>query len=309
MSFGESFLNYPDLFPARSSGEPWGDERVMIRFAGNVYAWVGLSAIQATTARQRFGELCLPPDEESPAAVEIQVFRATAEDFFDNERVWSFEFDLDYAPDAVSIAGFHFMARLDWMPGLRAALWTSEDSRLVSHSIFENFFRVVVAYHLFEQGGVLLHSSAAVVNGDDAYVFFGPSGAGKSTISYLSFAAGHAVLSDDMNALRVTSAAVMVEKLPFAGDFGQTVGGADGSYPVRALCRLEKGPDPTLQILRPAAAVAALLGCAPFINRNPYRRDQLFDQLQVLNARLPVRMLTFARDDRFWALLRNGENS
>jgi hypothetical protein len=117
------------------------------------------------------------------------------------------------------------------------------------------------------------------------------------------------VLSDDMNALRVTAEGVWVEKLPFAGDFGQTAGGADGAYPVRALCRLHKGADPALQVLRPAAAVAALLGCAPFVNRNPYRRDQLFDQLQALNVRLPVRTLTFARDDRFWALLRSGENS
>ncbi len=170
--------------------------------------------------------------------------------------------------------------------------------------MFENFFRVVVAYHLFEQGGVLLHS-AAVVNGGDAYVFFGPSGAGKSTISHLSFTAGHAVLSDDMNALRVTSAGVMVEKLPFAGDFGQTAGGVDGAYPVRALCRLEKGPTPALQTLRPAAAIAALLGCAPFVNRNPYRHDELIDQLQALNTRLPVRALTFARDDRFWTVLRS----
>jgi hypothetical protein len=146
-----------------------------------------------------------------------------------------------------------------------------------------------------------------VVNSGDAYVFFGPSGAGKSTISHLSFAAGHAVLSDDMNALRIGPAGVLVEKLPFAGDFGQTTGGADGAYPVRALCRLHKGPDPALQAPRPAAAVAALLGCAPFVNRNPYLRDQLLDQLQALNARLPVRELTFARDDRFWFLLRSGE--
>lgn len=308
MNFGENFLTYPDLFPARPSGEPWGDERLMIRFAGHVYAWTGLSATQAAAARRRFGELCLPPDEEPSEVLAITVFRAATEDFFDGGRIWSFEFDLDYAPDAVSIAGFHFMGRLDWTPGLRAALWTCEDDRLVSHSIFENFFRAVVAYHLFEQGGVLLHS-AAVVNGGGAYVFFGPSGAGKSTISYLSSAAGHAVLSDDMNALRVGPAGLWVEKLPFAGDFGQTGGGAVGAYPLRALCRLHKGPDPVLQALRPAEAVAALLGCAPFVNRNPYRRDQLLDQLQALSARLPVRALTFARDDRFWALLRSGETS
>ena len=122
MRFGENFLTYPDLFPGRPSGEPWGDERLMIRFAGHVYAWTGLSATQAGAARQRFGELCLPPDEEPAGALEINVFRAAAEDFCDGDRVWSFEFDLDYAPDAVSIAGFHFMGRLDWTPGLRAAL-------------------------------------------------------------------------------------------------------------------------------------------------------------------------------------------
>ena len=306
MNFGDNFLTYPDLFPARPSGEPWGDERVMIRFAGQVYAWVGLSTTQAEAARQRFGELCLPPGEEPPMTLEINVLRAAAEDFFDGDRTWSFEFDLNYAPDAVSIAGFHFMGRLDWTPNLRAALWTCEEVRLVSHSIFENFFRTVVAYHLLEQGGVLLHS-AAVVNGGDAYVFFGPSGAGKSTISHLSFAAGHAVLSDDMNALRIGPAGVLVEKLPFAGDFGQQCKGAAGTYPLRALCRLHKGTDPALQTLRPAVAVAALLGCTPFVNRNPYRRDQLLDQLQALNARVPVQALTFALDDRFWALLRSGE--
>lgn len=306
MSFGESFLNNPDLFPARQSGEPWGDERLKIRFAGNVYTWSGLSGTQASAARERFGELCLPPDDELPATLEIKVFRAAAEGFFDNGRIWSFDPDLDYTPDAVRMAGFHVMGRLDWIPGLRAALWTSEDRRLVSHAILENFFRILVAYHLLEQGGLLLHS-AAVVNDGGAYLFFGPSGAGKSTISRLSFAAGHAVLSDDMNALRFGEDGVSVEKLPFAGDFGQTADGADGAYPLRALSRLAKGPDPALLDLRPAAAVAALLGCAPFINLNPYRRDELIDRLQALIARLPARALVFALDDRFWTLLRNGE--
>jgi len=54
-------------------------------------------------------------------------------------------------PGGGDVRGFHFVGRLDWQPQLRAALWTSEESRLVSHSIFENVLRVVVAYHALER--------------------------------------------------------------------------------------------------------------------------------------------------------------
>ncbi len=172
------------------------------------------------------------------------------------------------------------------------------------NAIFENVLRVVAAYHLLDQGGVLLHS-AAIADEAGAHVFFGPSGAGKTTISRLGIAASRSVLSDDMNALRVTAKGVIVERLPFAGDVGQTQITADGSFPVHALCRLEKGAMPALRAMRPALAVASLLECAPFVNRNPYRHDELVARLQALNDRLPVRVLTFASDNRFWELLRN----
>jgi hypothetical protein len=303
MSFGETFLDSPDLFPARQTGETWGDERVVICFAGNDYICTGLSATQAAAVRERFGELCVPPAGEPRPAVEIRIFRAAEGDFVEDERVWEFDFDLDYSPDAVILAGFHFMGRLDWAPRLQAALWSPEDGRLVSHAIFENVLRVVVAYHLLEQGGVLLHS-AAVGGERGAHVFFGPSGAGKSTISRLGFETGYAVLSDDINALRRTADGVIVEKLPFAGDFGQTSGAAGAQFPVLDLYLLEKGAVPAVRALRPAQAVAALLGCAPFVNLNPYRYDELVQKLLELNARLPVRVLTFSPDTRSWDLLR-----
>ncbi len=303
MSFGEAFLNSPDLFPARQTGETWGDERVVICFAGNDYICCGLSATQAAAVRERFAELCVPSPGERRPAVEIRIFRAADEDFIEDERVWEFDFDLDYAPEAVSFAGFRFMGRLDWAPRLQAALWSSEDGRLVSHAIFENVLRVVVAYHLLEQGGVLLHSAALGDEGG-AHVFFGPSGAGKSTISRLGFETGRAVLSDDMNALRPMADGVVVEKLPFAGDFGHTIKSAGVQFLVRDLYLLEKGSVPAVRSLRPAQAVAALLGCAPFVNRNPYRFDELVQKLQELNAQLPVRVLTFAPDTCPWDLLR-----
>ena len=303
MTFGEDFIDAPDLFPARQSGEPWGAERVVIHFAGNDYICDGLSATQAVGLRAKFGPLCSASADGSRPNVVIRIFRAAPTDFIVDEREWDFEFDLDYFPAAISVAGFHVMGRLDWTPRLQAALWTSEDGLLVERAIFENLLRIVVAYHMLEQGGVLLHS-AALADDRGANVFFGPSGAGKSTISRLGLATGRAVLSDDMNALRVTAQGVVVEKLPFAGDIGQTQVTMEGSYRVRDLCRLEKGEIPELRAMREAPAVAALLECAPFVNRNPYRYDELVARLEVLNGWLPVRVLTFTLDNRFWDLLR-----
>ena len=299
MTFGESFLRHPDLFPARSSGEPWGGECAVVRLAGGEYACSGLSAVQLEAVRARFGSLCTSSRSAAQPTVELRVFRAAVGDFLNGGRPWEFDFDLDYAPSNVRFAGFHFMGRLEWGPRLRAAIWTPEDDRLVSHGILENVLRVVLAYHLLEQGGVLLHS-AAVADAEGADVYFGPSGAGKSTVSRLGFAAGRAVLSDDMNALRITETGVVVEKLPFAGDFGQSPTTAEGSYPVRSLRRLEKGPVLASRPMGVASAVAALLECSPFVNRNPHRYDELVAVLRNLNACLPVRLLTFALDSRIW---------
>lgn len=302
MSFGERFLEEPDLFPARQSGEAWGSARVVIHFAGNDYVCDGLSAAQAEGVRAKFGSLCKAASDVSERSVTIRIFRGALEDFVVDEREWEFDFDLDYSPTAVTFAGFHFMGRLDMGPPLCAALWTPEDERLVSHAIFENVLRVVVAYDVLEQGGVLLHS-AAVVGDTGGHVFFGPSGAGKSTISRLSLNAGCAVLSDDMNALRITAGSVVVEKLPFAGDLGQTMETDAGVHTVRTLCRLERGGTAALRPVGAAPAVALLLECAPFVNRNPYKYDQLIEQLEALNSRIPVRVLTFAIDSRFLPLL------
>ncbi len=304
MVFGETFLTQPDLFPARQSGERWGPERVVIRFAGNEFICDGLSPVQAAAVRARFGELCSVEATDPGSAMLLRFYRADASDFIGEEDDWEYRFELDYAPTAVMLAGFHFMARLDWLPTLHAAVWTSEDRLMVANAIFENVLRVIAAYRLLDSGGVLLHS-AAVADDRGAHVFFGVSGAGKSTISRLGHATGRAVLSDDMNALRFTPDGVMVEHLPFAGDFGHGRTATAGSYLVRSLCSLEKGPDPELKAMAPAQAIAALLGCASFVNRNPYRLDELVTKLETLNTRLPVRVLTFTLDDRCWELLRN----
>ena len=47
--------------------------------------------------------------------------------------------------------------------------------------VLENFLRILMAYHVLDQGGVLLHS-AGVLYQDRVYLFCGQSNAGKTTL-------------------------------------------------------------------------------------------------------------------------------
>ena len=301
-SFGDTYLAFADLFPARAGGEPWGDERVIVRIASNSYVCDGLSKVQADDIRARFSGMCVDTVTDAARTVTLRIYRVELAEFSDPNPFWRTDFDLDYAPESVRIAGHHVMARFDWKPRLQAALWTCEEQHFVDFGVFENVLRMTVAYHLLEQGGALMHSAAVAGNGT-ADVFFGPSGAGKSTISRLGFETGHQVLSDDMNALWVTGEALAVEKLPFAGDFGASLATAHGVFPVRHLGRLRKGTVPALQPMSEAQAMAALIQSAPFVNRDPYRYELLLKTLLGIQARHPVAMLTFPPDPQTWTYL------
>lgn len=298
MSFAARFLALPDLFPARPGGPRCGDETVDLALPGGPYRVRGLSGRQASDLSARYGELCRP----SVTRVEIDVFEAGASDFVDiDTRGWRYELDLDHAPDRVRIAGLRFMAWIDLEPRLRGALWTSIAGGVRWTELFENYFRILVAYRLLATGGVLLHS-AGLADDQGAWVFFGHSGAGKTTISRLGLESGRRVLSDDINAIHRDGAAVLVSKMPFAGDLGRTPGGFDAHH-LRGLYRLEKGAENRVSSLPAAQAVAALLSCAPFVNQDPYRVDALSERLQELVADVPVGTLAFDLGGRFWSAL------
>ena len=72
-----------------------------------------------------------------------------------------------------------------------------------------NFLRYFLPVHLLDQKKVIFHSSCAVDDEEEAYLFFGFSGAGKTTISKMCGA--ERVLGDDMNLLTVTDGKLFVE--------------------------------------------------------------------------------------------------
>jgi hypothetical protein len=321
MSFGEQFLRFPDLFPGRPSGEPWGDRALLLDVAGGPYLLAGLAPAQEAAARRRFGILCRPMDAGIPQVV-LRMFRAPAADFLAvDTRGW--EYALDFAPAAASlaVAGLRLMARLDWSAegALSAAVWTSEPAGEEWASVCENCLRVVVAHRLLAAGGAVLHSAGMVDRGpgpgaDRAFLLLGPSGAGKTTASRLCLAAGGDVLSDDLNAVRFAASpgeagegAARLAKLPFTGDLGDRAGGPE-SVSLRAVLRLAKcgeGAPEGLRPLSPAAALASLLAAAPFVNRDPWRREALLAVLERLVRAVPAFEVSFTREGDLWSILKS----
>jgi hypothetical protein len=301
MTFGGGFLRVPDLFPGRSSGEPWGDRAVALDVAGGPYLFSGLSAAQEEAVRHRFSGLCR--DGREGGAVAARVFRAPAADFLDRDvRGWEYTLDLEPSPAGARLAGLRLMARLDGWPDLAGALWTCETAgEEWSAAVFENFLRVLVAYRLAARGGALIHS-AGVTDGEGAFLLLGRSGAGKTTASRLCLARGAAVLSDDLNAVRLDGAGAELQKLPFTGDLGDR-SAAPATVPLRALLRLAKGEEDALRPLSPASALAGLVAAAPYVNRDPWRREALLGVLERLALAVPAYELTFSLAGDPWAIL------
>jgi hypothetical protein len=304
MSFGTSFLRFPDLFPGRRSGEPWGDRSVLLDVAGGPYLFLGLSPEQEEAVRGRFGGLCR---EGGDAAVTTRVFRAPAADFLKiDTRGWEYTLDMEHEPSSIRLAGLRLMARLDWAPALSGGLWTPEAVGEEWTSVFENYLRVLTAYRLLEEGGAVLHSAGVfgqTTDGEAAWLLLGPSGAGKTTASRLCLDRGASVLSDDLNAVHLEEGGARLVKLPFTGDLGERSGGSS-LLPLRAVLRLVQGKENEARPLTPAAALAALVAAAPFVNRDPWRREALLAVLERLARSVPAWELTFTLEGDVWAILK-----
>jgi hypothetical protein len=316
MSFGAGFLRFPDLFPGRPAGEPWGERAVTLDIAGGPYLVSGLAAPQEEALRRRFAGLCREGD--GGGAVAVRVFRAPAADFLDRDlRGWEYTLDREPAAGGLRLAGLRLMARLDGWPDLAGALWTCETAgEEWAAAVCENFLRVLVAYRLLAAGGALIHS-AGVTDGESGFLLLGPSGAGKTTAARLCLARGAGVLSDDLNAVHPEAGGgARLVRVPFTGDLGNIGDGGDGgdigygggktapaAVRLRALVRLAKGDRESLRPLSPAAALAGLLAAAPYVNVDPWREEALLAVLERLARAVPAYELTFPLEGDPWSIL------
>ena len=148
----------------------------------------------------------------------------------------------------------------------------------------------------------MLHS-AGITDGSSAWLLLGPSGAGKTTASRLCLAAGAGILSDDLNAVVAEPEGNLVAQLPFTGDLGEQHEGT-GRYPLRGVLRLRQGEREELTPLSPASALAALAAAAPYVNRDPFRREALLAVLERLARSVQAWELTFSLGADLWSILK-----
>ncbi len=274
---------------------------VTIEFAGSRYRFAGLNPEQDGLVRSRFQAL-LGGDEAKPD-VQIDIHFNPNSAAFMQRPLGAVESPVAvaYGDESIAVAGIGFTANVDRSP-LRVQMQTCRSDEWFS-AAFENLFRIVACYRLFGEGALVMHS-AGFNDGGRGFLFCGRSGAGKTTICGLADELELEILSDELNAIRPAGGSFELLAMPFAGDFG----GAPRrhpAYPVTGLLGLRHGSAPSVSLCSKAEAVSRIVASCPYVNADPQLVDRLTSRAEELVQRLPLRVLTFARDTRFWSVLNN----
>lgn len=283
----------------------WGTHQSTVAFQGLSFRFMGLDLQQSATIERRFaGYLSGIPSLEpfaqlfcQPGATRLPLAR------FSNARA-EYQPEATHRDDRLSLVGYNFQldARLT-DTGLRGDLAATDAAALAGIDVVDNVLRFAAAYAALAQGGLLMHSAGVVIDGG-AWLMLGRSNAGKSTLAVAALGAGRPILSDDINIVRPDAAGGFVSgAVPLTGDLrAEQIAAPDSRFPVRGLLWLEQADRLKLSPLSLALATARLLACAPVVNMDPYRRDQVLAVVQRLLAALPMHVLAFRRDEPFDAV-------
>jgi hypothetical protein len=270
-----------------------------LRFGGSRYRFAGLNPEQAGRVQSRFEPLLCHDDGN--ADVQVDVHYTPNQGGFMQRPAGPKEYRvaLAHANDRIAVAGIGFTANIDRSP-LRAQMHTClSDAWFVG--AFENLFRVAACYQLFSRGSLVMHS-AAFTDGTRGFVFCGRSGAGKTTLCSLANELSLEVLSDELNAVADLGDSYELQAMPFAGDFG----GAPKQhppYPLTGLLGLAHDTAPRLHACTRAEAVSRIVASCPYLNTDPLEIDELTARVARLVERVPLRILSFAKDTTFWSVL------
>jgi hypothetical protein len=198
---------------------------------------------------------------------------------------------ITWAGDRVRVHHRAFAAEIDAF-GAEARLY-----RTTEHAFpLEITLRTALAARLPLEGGLPLHAAGLVMDGG-AVVFFGDSGAGKSTLAGLS---PFPVLSDELVAV-VRGAPFAATRTGFWGTLGRGNAPA-GSFPLRALVGLEKGPF-RLERLTAKDALRQLVGRVLVPLGPPLWREALA-VIGRLAAAVPVYRMWWTLGETPWKRLR-----
>lgn len=139
---------------------------------------------------------------------------------------------------------------------------------------------------LLDFGGMMLHSSAVVVDGQ-AYLFTADSGTGKSTHTQLwlkKFGARAFILNDDKPALRLEDDGWYAYGTPWSGKYDISV---DTRVPVAGIAVVERGE---VNSIEPFGGIAAIHAILKQVNRPKAKeyREKLLELLDKLITQVPV---------------------
>ncbi|MGB8332792.1 MAG: hypothetical protein WCE62_21890 [Polyangiales bacterium] len=270
-----------------------------VELAASRYRFAGLSPEQVELVRPKFEALLCRDDRRSDVDIDVHQIPDPAGFMRRPPGPSEYRIALAHGADSVSVAGIGFTANVDRRP-LRAQMQTCLNDKWFLGA-FENLFRVLACYRFFGTGALVMHS-AAFTDGARGFLFCGRSGAGKTTLCSLADELELSILSDELNAITPANGAFELQAMPFAGDFGG-VPKRHPPYPLTGLLGLAHGTTPLVRRCSKAEAVSRIVASCPYINADPVLVDVLSSRVADLVERIPFRILSFAKDTRFWRVL------
>jgi len=289
-----------DLESLQALDHPRGEHRRRLRVGAWEMVLEGLESELCDLVDKRWGGFVEGETIASPALT-LRIFEAGTEL---SPQLWSpgevYKIEGEIVQGRLLVRAHHFvMCREDagariWRLGIIRTPHEPPDR------IVENAVRYLTARLAVEKGGVALHG-AGVLRDGRAYVLAGPSRSGKTTAVRLS--APSVSLGDDFAILLPGEGAWWTAAVPFDNSEEAPANPPRGSFPVAGVWRLHHAPRARVEALRPARAVASLMGCAAFPWAMPDMADQVLEHVGRFIAESTFLHLYFREEPDFWKLL------
>ena len=144
-----------------------------------------------------------------------------------------------------------------------------------------NFYKQLINYN-----GIMLHSSAVVMNGK-AYLFAAPCGTGKSTHTSLwlqMFGENAYILNDDKPAIRLEDGVFFAYGTPWSGKTNQNV---NVRVPIGGICIISRGKYNEIVRIHGKEAIIGIYSQTLHPQNEKYI-DKVFSLLEVLINSIPI---------------------